>query len=73
MSGAVDKIVLEIEKLPDLDKLHLVDTILMGLDKPDPEIDRAWAIEARRRWEAFKNGQIPTVSYAEVLAKHRAS
>ncbi|HXI23430.1 MAG TPA: addiction module protein [Pyrinomonadaceae bacterium] len=39
------------------------------LDKPDPEIDRVWANEARRRWAAYKEGRIPTVSYEEVMPK----
>ena len=43
------------------------------LDKPDPEIDRVWAEEARKRWEAYKAGRIPTVSYEAVMAKYRRS
>jgi hypothetical protein len=40
-------------------------------DKPDPEIDRIWAEEARKRWAAYKAGKIPTVAYEDVMAKHR--
>jgi len=48
-----------------------VNAILTDLDKPDPEIDRVWAKEARKRWAAYKAGKIPTVSYESVMAKHR--
>jgi putative addiction module component (TIGR02574 family) len=41
------------------------------LDKPDPEIDRVWADEARKRWAAYKAGRISTVSYEEVMSKYR--
>ena len=69
MSTNADKLVSEIRDLPDSEKLRLVDAILSDLDKPDPEIDRVWANEARKRWAAYKEGRIPTVSYEEVISK----
>jgi putative addiction module component (TIGR02574 family) len=71
MAKSVDEITEEIRKLPDVEKLRLVDTILSDLDKPDPEIDRVWADEARKRWEAYKAGKVPTVSHESVMAKYR--
>ena len=71
MSKTLDKLTEEIRVLPDTEKLKLVDTILTDLDKPDPDIDRAWAEEARKRWNAYKEGKAPTVPYEDVMAKHR--
>ncbi|HMH42293.1 MAG TPA: addiction module protein [Pyrinomonadaceae bacterium] len=71
MSTSADKLASEIKDLPDTEKLRLVDAILADLDKPDPEIDRIWAEEARKRWIAYKAGGIPTLSYEEVMAKYR--
>ena len=71
MSTTAEKLVSEIRDLPDSEKLRLVDAILSELDKPDPELDRVWANEARKRWAAYKEGRIPTVSYEEVMAKYR--
>jgi putative addiction module component (TIGR02574 family) len=68
---SADKLVSEIRALPDVEKLRFVDAILTDPDKPDPEIDRIWADEARKRWAAYKAGRIPTVSYEDVMAKHR--
>jgi len=73
MAKTVDKLAAEIQGLPDIEKLRLVDVILADLDKPDPEIDRVWAEEARKRWETYKAGRIPTVSYKTVMANHRRS
>jgi len=73
MAKTVDKLAAEIQGLPDIEKLRLVDVILADLDKPDPEIDRVWAEEARKRWAAYKAGRSPTVSYDTVMAKHRRS
>lgn len=71
MAKNFDEITEGIRKLPDVEKLRLVDAILSDLDKPDPKIDRIWADEARKRWAAYKAGRVPTVSYEPVMAKHR--
>ena len=73
MTKAAIKIAAEIRGLRDVEKLRLVDAILAGLDKPDPELDRVWAEEARKRWLAYKAGRSRTVSYASVMAKHRSA
>jgi putative addiction module component (TIGR02574 family) len=73
VAKSLEQLAAEIHGLPDTDKLQLVDTILQDLDKPDPEIDRVWADEARKRWQAYKSGHVPTVNYAHVMAKHRRS
>jgi putative addiction module component (TIGR02574 family) len=71
MSSKSDELEQEIKALPDLDKMRLVEAILGDLDRPDPEIDRIWAEEARKRWAAYKAGRAQTVSYEEVMSKYR--
>jgi hypothetical protein len=71
MAKPIDKLAAEIRNLPDKEKLQLVDAILEELVKPDPEIDRIWAEEARKRWKAYQAGRVPMVSYGTVMAKHR--
>lgn len=71
MSTTTDELVSEILALPEAEKLRLLDAILTDLHKPDPEIERVWAEEAGKRWAAYKAGRIPTVSYDDVMAKHR--
>lgn len=61
----------KIKSLPDTEKIELVDSILMQLDKPAPEIDRIWADEARKRWDAYRSGEIETVPYDQVIDKYR--
>ncbi len=62
----------KVKSLPDSEKIELVDTILMQLDKPDPEIDRIWADEVRKRWKAYKAGSVETVPYDRVMEKYRS-
>ena len=73
MAKNVDKLAEEIRDLLDVEKLRLLDVILTDLDKPDPEIDRVWAEEARKRWAGYKGGKVPSVSYESVIAKHHRS
>ena len=72
MAKSVDEITAEIRKLPDLEKLRLVDTILSDLTS-QTQIDHVWAEEARKRWAAYKAGRVATISYDAVMAKYRQS
>lgn len=73
MTKIAEKLAEEIRSLTDIEKLQIVDRILTDLDRPDPAIDRIWAEEARKRWDAYKQGRIPSVSYQDVMDKHRRS
>jgi len=71
MTRRARDVVEELRALPDTDKLAVVDSILLELDKPDPELDRVWADEARARWRAYREGRASHVSYAEVMGTYR--
>ncbi len=71
MTKRAQDVVEEIRTLPDTEKLAVVDSILLELDRPDPEIDRVWADEARARWQAYRAGREDSVPYAQVMDKHR--
>jgi putative addiction module component (TIGR02574 family) len=71
MRGAALKLHKEVESLPDVQKLQLVDALLIELDKPDPEIDKVWADEAHRRWKAYKSGKMKAIPYQEVMRKFK--
>jgi len=58
------------ERLPAAEQLRLVEHILSTLDKPDPEIDAAWAIECERRLAAYGKGETTARDASEVLAKY---
>ncbi len=71
MGYAADDLLSKIRSLPDVEKLRLVDEILVQLDRPDPELDKVWADEARKRWAAYKEGRLKTVAYEDVMAPYR--
>lgn len=61
----------EIEKkslaLNVLDKIHLVEKLLSSLDKPDPEIEKAWIKEAEERFAAYEKGELKAIPFEKVL------
>ena len=44
--------------------------MLATLDKPDPEVDRAWADESERRLDAYLRGDTRARDAKDVLSKH---
>lgn len=67
----VVSIVEEALTLKPIERLHLVDELLLSLDIPTKEIDLLWAEEAEKRIEAYNLGEVKTLSSQEVFAKYR--
>ena len=64
-------IIREVESLPVEERTMVVDTLLRSLNSPDPEIDRKWAVVARRRLAELRSGRVESVPGDEVFAKIR--
>ena len=71
MPQLAQELIDKIESLPELEKLWLVDLILNQLDQSDPAIDKVWAEESRKRWQAYKDGRLGSLPYAEVMERYR--
>lgn len=71
MSAATDELLSKIKQLSEEEQLCLVDAVLTNLGASEPQVTRVWTDEARKRWTAYKAGKISTVSYEDVMAKHR--
>ncbi len=71
MAKNTDKLVSEIRLLPNEEKIRVLEALLTDLHPPDPAIDAAWADEARRRWQAYKAGQLESISYEELMSKYK--
>ncbi len=69
----IDEIIQEIEKLSGVERVKVVDRFLRNTIKPDAEIEAVWVREASVRWDAFAQGRVESVSYAEVMNKYRAN
>lgn len=70
MNVNISSIAEEAERLPPADRVRLVEHLLATLDKPDPEVDDAWAEETERRLDAYLRGDTTAQDAKDVLAKH---
>ncbi len=70
MNTRVTAIAEEAEKLSAAERARLVEYLLATLDKPDPDIDRAWGEESERRLDTYLRGETTARDAGEVLAKH---
>jgi putative addiction module component (TIGR02574 family) len=73
MSSHSQAIIEQASQLTAVEKLEVVDALLTSVDKPDPEIDRLWAVEAEDRLAAYRRGEIKALELNEVLAKYRGA
>ncbi len=61
----------EVFDLKPLDKIHLIDQLLLSLDLPNNELDKIWTEEAERRIDAYEAGKTQATDVYEVLAKYK--
>lgn len=61
----------QIDELTDSEKLVVLNYILHELDKPDPEIDKAWIKEATRRQKEMRSGKVKALTMDEVFGKYK--
>jgi putative addiction module component (TIGR02574 family) len=70
MNERVKKLSEEIRKLTPEEQADLMDELLVLTHRePDPAIEKAWAGEAKRRWQAYLRGEVKTIPAEEVFAK----
>lgn len=65
------EIIHEAEALPVEERTLVVESLLRSLNPPDPEIDRKWAVVAKRRLEELRSGRVKPVPGDEVFARIR--
>jgi putative addiction module component (TIGR02574 family) len=58
-------------KLVAIEKVRLIDQLLLSLDKPDEAIDTLWREEVEDRIKAYNSGNMGAVSLEQVLSKYR--
>lgn len=56
--------------LEPLEKLQLIDELLLSLDKPDTEVDKLWNAEVEERIDAYDRGELKAVDAEDVFKKY---
>ena len=68
----MDKMLLEeVLMLNASEKLALIEELYKSLDKPDPEVEKAWLDVAADRQSAVLKGEATIISSDEVFGKYR--
>ena len=60
----------EVFNLKPLEKVHLIDQLLLSLDLPNNELDKIWMEEAEKRIGAYEAGKTQATNVYKVLAKY---
>lgn len=55
--------------LSPAERLYIIEILSQSLSEPDKEIDKYWKDEVEKRLEAYKKGQLKTITYDELLNK----
>jgi putative addiction module component (TIGR02574 family) len=63
----------ELDELSSKEKAALARSLIDSLDESlEEDVEQLWLDEAKRRFEAYRRGEIPSRPAAEVFAKVRA-
>ena len=63
----------ELDELSPEEKATMARTLIDSLDKDmDEDVEQLWLDEAKRRYEAYRRGDLPSHPAAEVFARVRA-
>ncbi len=71
MKNSVSLILDQALELNATERATVAEKLLVSLDSPDSKIDFLWGKEADSRVEAYKNGNLETLSSEEVFSKYR--
>jgi len=65
----IKDLISEAESLPVEERAMMIDSLLRSLNPPELEIDKEWAIVARRRTEEIRSGAVAAVPVELVIEK----
>ena len=72
MGPLARKLVRDAVRLPESDRIRLVEEVLASLDEGDESaVDAAWAAEVERRFREFKSGTVRPISWETVKSRAR--
>ncbi|MBN2542949.1 addiction module protein [bacterium] len=53
------------------ERLRLIEWLSQSLDKPDEKIDKIWAKEAEKRYQALKKGKVKTIPLDDIIKRYK--
>jgi putative addiction module component (TIGR02574 family) len=53
------------------DRLRLIELLTQSLNKPDEKIEKIWARESEKRYEALRKGKVKTIPLDEIIQRYK--
>lgn len=53
------------------ERLRLIEWLTKSLTKPDEKIEKIWAEESEKRYDALKQGKVQTIPLDEVIKRYK--
>jgi putative addiction module component (TIGR02574 family) len=63
------ELIAEAISLPVEERAMIIDSLLKSLNQPESEIDKQWALLAKKRLESLRTGEAKAISGEEVFHK----
>ena len=67
--ASIQEIFRDAEALPIEERAVLVDSLLQSMNPTDPDIDKLWIKEAKRRLVEIRSGRVQGISGEEVFGR----
>lgn len=67
---SLDQLAKKAMELEPVERIRLVEAILYSLDKPDPDIEQGWIVEAEARYKAYKRGELKAIDWNEIKKRY---
>ena len=55
--------------LSPTERLFIIETLSKSLSEPNKDIEEYWKKEVEKRYQAFQDGKIKSISYDEIVKK----
>ncbi len=67
---SLDHLAKKAMELKPVERIRLVEALLYSLDKPDPDIEQSWIVEAEARYKAHKRGELEAIDWDEIKKRY---
>ena len=67
--SSTKELISEALQLKPAEKFIIIEALIKSLDVPNPEIEKAWAIEAEKRLQAYKEGKLETIPFEDMFGE----
>ncbi len=57
--------------LKPVERLQLIELLTQSLSKPDEDIEKIWAKESEKRYNALKAGKVKSIPLNEIIQRYK--